>query len=447
MLGTEYIEERINTALKFSEGDETQITFMAHDQALTRFANNIIHQNVSESDGTVTITVVLGKRTGSATTNDLSDEGLLKTAERALTHARSRQEDPDFPGLPEPREIQAVQAFDEETASCDPELRAKAVGQICEAAMDKNLTAFGAFNTASTEVAVANSKGVMVYHAGTRASLQTTISGNDGSSMAAGSNRRVSQLDADEIGQAAIGRASRAQNPQPVEPGLYDVVLGPYAVMDIVGNLNWTGIGARAVQEGRSWMVGRMGKKAMSPLISIWDDGLDPAGAPLPFDFEGLPRQKVPIVEKGVVRGPVYDRYTAAKDGVETTGHASPPNMQWVGGPFALHLFMEPGDSSQEEMIRSTGRGLYINSFWYTRTVHPRDCVITGMTRDGVWLIEDGELAFPVKDMRFTQSYIEALANVISVGRRRRLQISEYGSTVFVPSLKISDFNFTGVTA
>jgi predicted Zn-dependent protease len=340
-----------------------------------------------------------------------------------------------------------VQAFDEETASCDPELRARAVGQICEAAMNSNLTAFGAFNTASAEVAVANSKGVMVYHAGTRASLQTTISGDDGSSMAAGSNWRVSQLDADEIGQAAIGRASRAQNPQPVEPGLYDVVLGPYAVMDIVGNLNWTGIGARTVQEGRSWMVGRMGKEAMSPLISIWDDGLDPTGAPLPFDFEGLPRQKVPIVEKGVVRGPVYDRYTAAIDGVETTGHASPPNMAWIGGPFALHLFMEPGDSSQEEMIRSTGRGLYINSFWYTRTVHPRDCVITGMTRDGVWLIEDGELSYPVKDLRFTQSYIEALANVVSVGRTRRLEISEFGSTVYVPSLKISGFNFTGVTA
>ncbi|MGB3713180.1 MAG: TldD/PmbA family protein [Candidatus Promineifilaceae bacterium] len=447
MLGTEYIEERINRALKFSESDETQITFMAQDQALTRFANNIIHQNVSESDGTVTITAVLGKRTGTATTNDLSDEGLSKAAERALSHARSRQADPDFPGLPEPRAVQLVQAFDEETASYDPELRAIAVGQICEAAKGQNLTAFGAFSTASAEVAVANSKGVMVYHAGTRASLQTTISGDHGSSMDAASNWRVSHLDADEIGQAAIRRAMRAQNPQPVEPGHYDVVLGPYAVMDIVGNLNWTGIGARTVQEGGSWMIGRMGKEAMSPLISIWDDGLDPAGAPLPFDFEGLPRQKVPIVEKGVIRGPVYDRYTAAIDGVETTGHASPPNMSWIGGPVAFHLFMEAGDTSQEEMIRSTARGLYINSFWYTRTVHPRDCIITGMTRDGVWLIKDGELSFPVKDLRFTQSYIEALANVISVGRSRRTQITEIGFSFCVPSLKISGFNFTGVTA
>jgi PmbA protein len=447
MLGIEYIEERINRALELSAGDETQVTFMAHDEALTRFANNIIHQNVSESNGTVTITAVMGKRTGMATTNDLSDDGLSEAAKRALSHAHSRQEDPKFPGLSEPRTIQPVQAYDDETAECDPEVRAESVGQICTAAKANNLTAYGAFSTSAAEVAVANSRGVMAYHAGTRASLQTTIAGDNGSSMAAISNWRVSQVDSNEIGKEAIDRTLRAQNPRPLEPGAYDVVLGPYAVMDIVSNLNWTGVGARSVQEGGSWMIGRMGKRVMSPLISIRDDGFDLAGAPLPFDFEGMPRQKMTIVDKGIVRGPVYDRYTAAIDGVETTGHASPPNMPWIGGPFALHLFMEPGDSSIEEMIRSTGRGLYINSFWYTRTVHPRDCVTTGMTRDGVWLVEDGELSHPVKNLRFTQSYIDALANVVSVGRIRRTQISEMGSSFCVPSLKITDFNFTGVTA
>jgi PmbA protein len=147
------------------------------------------------------------------------------------------------------------------------------------------------------------------------------------------------------------------------------------------------------------------------------------------------------------VQGPVYDRYTAAKDGAKTTGHASPPDFLWFSGPVALHLFMASGDTSQEEMIRSTKKGLFINRFWYTRTVHPRDCVITGMTRDGVWMIEEGELSYPVKDLRFTQSYIEALANVISVGSARKLRISEMGSSICVPSLKISGFNFTGVTA
>lgn len=447
MLGTEFIKERVARALQLSKSDETQITFQAHDQALTRFANNIIHQNVSESNGTLTITAILGRRTGSASTNDLSDEGLSKAGERALNHARNRKEDPQFPGLPEAQSIQPIQAFDDETANCDPSVRAEAVGLICNQAMAKNLTAYGAYSTATAEVAVANSKGVMAYHSGTRASLQTTIAGDNGSSMAEDSNWRLSQLDPAAIGQEAVEKAIKAQNPCPIEPGIYEVVLGPYAVMDIVENLSWTGMGARSVQEGGSWMIGRMGMEVMNPLISIWDDGCDLAGAPLPFDFEGVPRRKVSIVDHGIVRSPVYDRYTAAKDGVETTGHASPPDMLWMGGPMALHLFMGTGDSSLEEMIRSTGKGLHINRFWYTRTVHPRDCVTTGMTRDGVWMIDDGQLAYPVKDLRFTQSYVDALANVIAVGGNRRLRISEMGSVVCVPPLKIGIFNFTGVTA
>lgn len=447
MLGTDFVNERVGRALQLSKSDETQITFQAHDQSLTRFANNIIHQNVSESNGTLTITAILGKQTGRASTNDLSDEGLSKAAERALNHAQNRMEDPNFPGLPEAQSVQTVQAFDEETAYCEPAVRAEAVGQICKHALANKLTAFGAYSTAAAEVAVANSKGVMAYHSGTRATLQTTISGDNGSSMAEDSNWRISQLNVSAIGQEAIEKALKAQNPRPVEPGRYDVVLGPYAVMDIVNNLSWTGIGARSVQEGDSWMVGRMGKEVMKPSISIWDDGCDPVGAPLPFDFEGMPRRRVSIVDKGVVRGPVHDRYTAARDGLETTGHASPPDMRWIGGPIAFHLFMGTGNSSLEEMIRTTGRGLYINRFWYTRTVHPRDCIITGMTRDGVWMIDDGQLSYPIKDLRFTQSYIDALANVIAVGRDQRLQISEMGSAVCVPALKIADFNFTGVTA
>ncbi len=447
MLGREYIEDRIHRTLQFASGDESQITVMAHDNALTRYANNIIHQNVFESNSLLTVKTVLGKRIGIATTNDLSDEGLRKVAKRAQLHARRSQVDPDFPGLAEPKPVEPVDGFDEETAGYNPEMRAKSIGQICAMATENELLAFGIFSTRSNEIAVGNSKGVMAYHAGTSATVQATIAGDNGSSVASYSNSQVSQLDAQQIGREAVNKAINAQNPQAIEPGPYDVVLGPYAVTDILENLNWTGVGAEAVQEGRSWMNGRIGSLSMSPLITIWDDGRDRAGYPLPFDFEGVPRQKVAIVDKGIVTGPVYDRYTAAKDSVKTTGHASPPNMPWIGGPIALHLYMGTGDTSQEEMIRSTEKGLFINSFWYTRTVHPRDCVITGMTRDGVWMIENGELTYPVKDMRFTQSYVRALANVLSVGRNRHLTIEEYGGSFSVPALKIAEFNFTSRTA
>jgi PmbA protein len=446
MLGSEFVEERIARAVELSNADEVQTVLVAQDYALTRFANNIIHQNVSEKNGTMTISAIVGRRTGKAATNDLSDAGLAKAAERALSHAKSSQADPNYPGLPARQSFEAVDAFDSAVESCDPNLRADAVGTVCARAKEQGLKAYGAYSTITTETAVGNSKGVSAYHSGTRAILHVTVAGDNGSSMSESASWRLADIDAESVGRAAIERALRAQDPKLIEPGKYDVVLGPYAVMDIVNNLNFTGVSAKHVQEGSSWMVGRMGKQVMSPLITIWDDGCDLGGSPLPFDFEGTPRRQVSIVHEGRVIGPVYDRQTALLSGTESTGHAPPPDFFWFIGPIALHLFMAPGSSSLEELIRSTNSGLYINSFHYTRTVHPRDCIITGMTRNGVWKIEDGQLTHPVKDLRFTQSYIEALANVTHVGSEKKLGISETGSSLSVPALKITGFNFTGVT-
>jgi len=185
----------------------------------------------------------------------------------------------------------------------------------------------------------------------------------------------------------------------------------------------------------------------MSELVDIWDDGVDPAGLPMPFDFEGVPKQRVDIVKKGVVKNPVQDRITARKMEKTTTGHALPPTMRSLG-PIAINLFMAPGTTSTEEMIQSTEKGLFVSRFWYTRLVHPRDCVITGMTRDGVFLIEKGKLTSPVKDLRFTQSYVEALAKVESVGEETRLLMSESGGQATrAPALKVKEFHFTGLTA
>ncbi len=184
----------------------------------------------------------------------------------------------------------------------------------------------------------------------------------------------------------------------------------------------------------------------MNPLVSIWDDGVDIKGSPLPFDFEGVPKQRVDIVKQGVVMGPVYDRYSGAKMGKPSTGHAMPLNFRNFG-PLAMNVFMAPGNSSVKEMIASTKKGLYINRFWYTRLVHPRDCVITGMTRDGVFMIEDGAIAYPVKNLRYTMPYVKALANVEAVGNKAQLLVGEFGGlSNNVPALKINEFTFTGST-
>jgi predicted Zn-dependent protease len=208
----------------------------------------------------------------------------------------------------------------------------------------------------------------------------------------------------------------------------------------------YTGLGAVAMQEGRSFMVGKIGQQIVDPRVSIWDDGLDPAGIPTPFDFEGVPKQRVDFIEKGVARGVVYDSYRAGKEeDKESTGHALPaPNSM---GPFPLNTFFAPGDATVEEMIESTERGVYVTRFHYTRPVEPTKLVITGMTRDGTFLIENGEIAYPVKNLRFTQSYLEALNNVEGIGREPQL-LSGF-SGLFrssIPALKLGGFNFTGAT-
>jgi predicted Zn-dependent protease len=267
----------------------------------------------------------------------------------------------------------------------------------------------------------------------------------DASGWAQQSSWRVGEIPAVNLGDEAIRKTVMNRDPRLIDPGQYTVVLDPYATQDLLMMLNMTGMGANTVQERRSWMNDRIGRQVFSPNISIWDDALDPNGVPIPFDFEGTPKQKVDIVKNGVAVGPVYDRTTAKKENRVSTGHGLPPGSRGYS-PLAINLFMNPGDSSVEEMIRTTDRGLYITRFHYTRPVHPANCVITGMTRDGVYWIEDGEIKYPVKNLRFTQSYVEALGDVESVGKETRLIIVMGIASTRVPALKLKRFNFTGST-
>ncbi len=426
--------------------DPAEINLIVNDSALTRFANNIIHQNVAERDVDITLRYFIGKKIGTASTNRLDDAGLDELVERAKNNAKASPEDPNYPGLPEPQNYQRVAAFDMGTAGYSAEKRAKAVGVVCKLAAEKGLNSSGALSTGAGGLAVANSQGVFAFHPITDADFQTVVMSNDSSGRAEGCAWKVDDFDVEALGREAIGTAERGHNPKKIEPGDYTVVLEHYATEDLIGSLNFSGMSAQAFQEGRSWMNDRIGQQLMSPLVSIWDDGLDIKGAPMPFDFEGVPKQRVDIVKQGVVVGPVYDRYTGAKLGKPSTGHAPPLGFRGFG-PLALNLFMLPGDSSVEDMIKSTKKGLIINRFWYTRIVHPRDCVMTGMTRDGVFMIEDGEVTFPVKNLRWTMSYVKALANVEAAGKAAHLIVADFGRiSSHIPALKVNGFTFTGST-
>ena len=442
-IGPDDIRDVANAALELRGADAIEVLVIHEWSGLTRFADSAIHQSTSREDTGVRVRVVVGGQVGVAATNDLSKDGAADAARSALELAQVAAPDPMFPGLTPPTEIRGHRdGYDEATASATPVERAETVAELigrCE----KGFHAAGAFDTSATEVSLANTEGHFCYAPSTQAGLTTVISGGEGGTgFAEVTAPRVSDLDAAEIGSRAFAKASNSQNPASMEPGRYEVVLEPAAVATLLGFLSYLGFGGRSITEGRSCFSGRIGEKLMSEKVSIYDDALSPLTIALPFDFEGTPKRRVDLVEGGVVRGGVHDRRSAKQVETESTGHAlPPPNPE---GPFPLNVFLEPGESSIDEMIRATERGLLVTRFHYSNIVHPMDAIITGMTRDGTWLIEDGEVKQPVKNFRFTQSIVEALRDVEQVGRETELASEFFFSSSRVPALRISSFQFTG---
>ena len=443
VLGPEYIRSRLKEALRHCPpGSHADIYLTATDQALTRFANNRIHQNVGHQDAVAHVRVATGLRQGRSVTNNLSADGLADAMKQAAEYATLMPEDPYFPGLPEPSPAQSVSAYDESTGTCDAERRADRVEMVCSRAADLSSDAAGFCRTGSTELAVVSTRGADTYHAGSFAGLLITARGDDSAGWSKGGGWRLGDIDAETLADEAIGKAVRGRDPQDLEPGEYPVVLEHYAVDDMLEALSFYGMGAHMVQDGRSWMNETVGQQAMSPLVDIRDDGLDPNGWPVPFDAEGVPKQRVDIVSDGVVHGPVHNTYTAAKAGVSSTGH----QRGATGGPTATNLFMRPGDGTTQELIASLERGLYVTRFYYTRLAHNRGCVMTGMTRDGTFLIENGELTTPVKNLRFTQSYVDALAGCQALSGAPHLNLNEAGVAMHVPAALLQSWRFTGQT-
>lgn len=445
MLGPNKLSEIANQIFSFSKADQTEVIIRSTDSSLTRFANNHIHQNVAEADVEVRVRVVYGKKIGVASSNDLTPDALKRIVETARAIAQRQREDPEFQSLPTPQPIQHAEAFIEQTANYSPEQRAQVVSALCKKAKEKGVVAAGAFTTTAMEIAVANSLGVFAYHPGTYADLNTVMMSDTGSGYASFTHQDARKINGEAVANEAIDKALRARNPIALEPGEYTVFLEEYAVTDILDALNYVAFSAQAVQEDRSFMKGKIGEKVMDERVTIYDDGLAPDTIALPFDFEGVPRQKVMLIENGIARGVVYDTLTAQRDGVASTGHSLPaPN---TFGPFALHLAMAPGNASKNEMLKSIERGVWVTRLWYTRVVHPMKVLITGMTRDGTFLIENGAVTQPLKNFRFTTSYLDALNNLRAIGDSTKLFFEDWsGAARRVPALVVDKFRFTGTT-
>ena len=435
LMGEERMRAMLELALAHSSADQTEVGLSAGHWALTRFANSAIHQNMASGNAGMHVRAVFGKKVASASSNVIDEAGVRALVDRAVDMARHQDENPDFVSLPEPTSPQPSPerrgSYSEATAECSAERRAEMVRAIIGESDRVEATAAGSLSVRAHERAVANSLGVRTYYRTTGAGLTTVATGPDGGfGYAAATVNDVGDIDARAVGQEAAQLASMSRNPADVEPGEYECVLSPYAVADMMGAFLWMGFWALAYQEGRSCVCGKMGEKIVDASVTIWDDGLDPRTLVTPYDGEGVPKQRVDLVRDGVATGILYDSYTAHREGKKSTGHA--------GG---VNPIMAPGNATVEEMISSTKRGLLVTRFHYTNTAHLMTASFTGMTRDGTFLIEKGRIVGPVKNLRFTQSILEALSNLDMTGRDLKLV-----NSTLAPALKIGKWRFTSAT-
>jgi PmbA protein len=437
-------EEVLERALRIG-ATEAEVLVMAGDSALTRFANSEIHQNVVERSLTVNLRHVVGRRIAVVSTGRVDTEGLRSLVHRAAAITRSCEELEDWAGLPAPADgapRQAVNAWSEGTAEATPELRADGVRAVIAAADARAVTAYGSFSTDAEAVAIANSAGIRSAERRTSSQLLTVhMSPDGGTGYAEGVSMDATTIDAAAIGREAAEKARAGDRAMTIEAGDYPVVLEEYAVVDITDMLGYLGFSALAVQEGRSFV--EPGRRIGSELVTIVDDGADPNGLPMSFDYEGVGKQRVRMVDAGICRDVVYDAQTAARAGRSSTGHGLPAPNPW--GPFPLNAVMSAGSTPRADLIRGLDRGLLVTRFHYTNVVHPKLAIVTGMTRDGTFLVERGEVVGPVRNLRFTQSYLDALAGVSAVSSDRRTVKGFLGAAV-VPALRIDSWSFTGVT-
>jgi predicted Zn-dependent protease len=448
MRDKEKLQALLRSALEASPADETELVAYVNSTSLTRFAKSVIHQNVREDNSNIFVRVAVGKRLGVTSTNQPTQEAIGRAIEKAIAMAKESPEQSDFPGLPKAPPAEAVPAYCEDTATMSPETRADQVGRAAEIASGAGVTVSGAYRVSTLSMGVMNTSGTEQHYDATDAYLSVFAMDDKGTSGSAADYAvDVGDIDAEELANTAVEKCKAAADPIAIDAGNYDVILEPRASGEIMEWLNFTAFGAKQVQEGMSFMAGRMGEKVMGDTVTIYDDGRDPEGVPIPFDFEGVPKKRVTIIDKGVASAPLYDTLTAAKDGVESTGHGGLAIFR--GGPSASNLFIGSGDAEMADLMKAVKRGLLVTRFHYINgLLDTRKALFTGMTRDGTFLIENGKITKAVKNLRFNDSMLRAYSNVEALTQKRGIAGRNWGGigSITAPTVLIRDFKFTGAT-
>ena len=465
MLTQQQASDIFDRIKKLSTADEVEVLFSGGHFALTRFANNSIHQNVAEENHVVSVRSVFAGKTARAFTNKFDDESLRQVVRSAESLARVQHTDPDL--LPMPDEQEAAGSAAEspvptpapsrhfaETAGITPEMRAEGIKQIVGVAEKRSLTTAGVFSSGESFEGVSNSRGLSKWHTQTSAEVSITMLATDSSGWQKANSPDVAKLDPLALAEIAAQKAVDSARPREIPAGKYTVILEPAAVLDIVGFMFWDYSGM-SILDQRSFLTGRIGTKLFGDNITIWDDVTHPLQAGSPFDGEGVQRQKVRLVENGIVRRVVYARATAERmkrseyrdkvGPIAATGHgfALPNEM----GEMPLNIVFPPVRDAQtvEQMIASTERGVLVTRLWYIREVEPFEKMLTGMTRDGTFYVENGRVQGGVRNFRFNQSLIHMLSNVEAMSSPVRA-CGEESFDMVVPAMKVGEFNFTEVT-
>jgi PmbA protein len=428
---------------------EAEVFVGIEHSGFARYAGSEVHQPTLIDDTSVQLRVVEGQREAVATTNRTDHAGLAELARRAAEMVANTSEDPDLVPPAAPATHSDPGGYDEETASLGPDGQARLAAEAIAAAGGFGL--YGYFTSAVCESAIVSSAGLRASQRTTDATCLALAAADGASGYAVGTSWRAGDLDPAAVAREAAEKAERTRGAGELEPGRYRAVLEPYALSELLYYFSFDALNALALLEERSYFAGRVGERVFDPKVTLVDDGLSEAGLPRAFDFEGTPKQRVALIEEGVIRGPVWDRATAARAGRESTGHGLPAGSRSFGA-LAANLALAPGEAeSTDDLAELVGDGIYITRLHYLGIVNPREAVITGMTRDGTFRIKDGKVAEPLANLRFTVAIPDVLGDVPGLTRQTRLVNQSdfyderwaYGNRM--PALATGSFNVTGV--
>ncbi|HEX8151525.1 MAG TPA: TldD/PmbA family protein [Thermoanaerobaculia bacterium] len=439
--------EIIGRALDAAQADEADALLVSVSHNISRFANSTVHQNMSEDSASLALRVIVGSSMGVATTSSFEPDEIARTADLAREAAKHSSPLQNFSGLYRENEpVPSLKTFDKATAHIAPAEKAHELRAMFERGREAGASFAGSYATSGASIACGNTHGVRRYNLMSSSDATVIAINGANSGYATRCGRRASDVDVQSLGDEAIDKATlRAGVIADLEPGPYDVILEPPALAEVFDWMNLIAFSGQSFEEGSSFFVGHVGTQLLGDNFTLVDDALDDAFLPFPFDVEGLPKRRIPLIERGVIRTPVVDKVYADRLGLAPTANAW--HLGWSEHGSAFHIAMDGGTSTREEMIRSTRRGIWITRFNYVNgLLEPKSALMTGTTRDGTFLIENGEIAGRLPNLRWTQSMVEAFRNIEALSAERRsigTWYNMFGGTL-APTVKIRDWTISG---